>query len=164
MPEEAKPTQNNKPNDKQNNRPKHNRGNPRGRSNRGSKPHTTQSRPANPFEVTAAYHTARANFWRRRINGFAAFTVIYGALLAATKASLSASFIIGLGLISFTLIFLLLVAARNYHDHKRNIDANRYRQNILITAEDMAKSTRDIETKEEIMLEALTLLGDNDQD
>ena len=57
MPEEAKPTQNNKPTDKQNNRPKHSRGNPRGRSNRGSKPHTTQSRPANPFEVTAAYHT-----------------------------------------------------------------------------------------------------------
>lgn len=160
---DTKVTQDNRPKPNQNNNSRYKGNKPNNRpDNRPA--HTTAQAQPNPFEVTAAYHTERANFWRRRVNGFSMFTLIYGALLANNIAALDAQIVTGLGLIGFTLVFLIVFAARNYLDHKVNIDANRYRQNVLITAEDMARSTKDPVTKEEFMLEALAAIGKSGKD
>ena len=162
---ETKPAQDNrpKPNRNNNSRYKGNRPNNRPDNRPANRaPNNAPAAKANHFEVTAAYHTERANFWRRRVNGFSMFALIYGVLVANNTAAFNTQFIAGLGLIAFTLVFLIVFAARNYLDHKVNIDANKYRSNILRTADDMAKATKDPVTKEELMLQALTSIGSSD--
>lgn len=159
---EAKPAQDKrpKPNRNNNNRYKGNR--PNNRPDNRPVSNAPQAK-VNHFEVTANYHTERANFWRRRVNGFSMFTLVYGALLANNTAAINNQLIAGLVLIGFTLLFLIVFSARNYLGHKVNIDANTYRNNILKTAEEMAKATKDPVTKEELMLEALASIGSGDK-
>ena len=153
-----KPTSNNRSNQNRSNNNRHRNNRPQNR------PHTPAKAQANPFDVEATYHTTRANYWRKRVNGLAAFTLIYSALtLSAANMASSTQHIISLGLIAFTLIFLTVNAARSYHNHKKSAALNKFRQNILITAEDMAKATKDPVTKEEFMLEALTSIGSSDK-
>lgn len=162
QPTQSKPVPSNRSNT---NRSSNNNNNNRHRNNRPqSRPHTPAKVQANPFEVAATYHTTKANYWRKRVNGFAAFTLIYSALtLTLANMASGSQNIISFGLIAFTLIFLTVNSARSYHSHKKNAALNKFRQNILITAEDMAKATKDPVTKEEFMLEALTSIGSSDK-
>ena len=161
MADETKTPQSNQSKPASNNRSNQNRSNNKHRNNRSqSRPHTPAKVQANPFNVEATYHTTKANYWRKRVNGFAAFTLIYSALtLSVVNMASGTQNIISFGLIAFTLIFLTVNSARSYHNHKKNAALNKFRQNILITAEDMAKATKDPVTKEEFMLEALTSIG-----
>ena len=165
MADETKTPQSNQSKPTPNNRSNQNRSNNRHRNNRPqNRPHAPAKVHANPFEVEATYHTTKADYWRKRVNGFAAFTLIYCALtLSLANMASGAQNIISFGLITFTLIFLTVNSARSYHNHKKNAALNKFRQNILITAEDMAKATKDQVTKEEFMLEALTSIGSSNK-
>ena len=119
----------------------------------------------NHFEKEAAYHSTKVTYWRKRVNGFSAFTLIYAAITLSLGSAIGGiQSMTALGLVAFTLLFLILNAAKNYQDHKSNEALNKYRHNILMTAESMANSTKDPVTKEEIMLEALSAIGSGNKD
>ncbi len=167
MPDETKPAQSNQSKSTQGGR---NRSNYKGRNNRShNRPdNRSQSKPqtqVNPFEAQALQHTEKANYWRKRVNGYSAFTLLYSAVtLSIGTVASGAQQITALALIGFTLIFLVLHAARQYSEHKSNAALNKYRHNIIVTAENMAQLTKDPVTKEEIMLEALTAIGSVEKD
>ena len=174
MPDEAKTAQSSNQKSAQSDRPKQNRGNYKGRNNRSNnQPNNRQNnrqqnrpqRQLNQFETEAAHHSEKASYWRKRVNGFAGFTLVYAAVsLSMVTVAGGAQLIAGMGLIAFTLVFLVVHAAGNYRHHKANAALNKYRHNLLMTAEDMAKSTKDPVTKEELMLEALAAIGAGEKD
>ena len=170
MPDETKKPQASDSKPAQANRPNNNRSNYKGRNNRhnnrpNNRPSHKVSEPKdNVFATEAKYHETKASYWRKRVNGFSAFTLIYGALSVSFDIHIAGpQAIMALILIAFALIFLIVHSARNYSEHKKQFVQNKLRRNILLTAEDMAKGTKDPISKEEYMLEALSAVGTGDK-
>jgi len=119
------------------------------------------------FKEESENHENQAKDWERRTKWLAGFIALYAVLslfihkwewISPENTYETIQFVVSKVLIFAILIYLLLLSAKNYLNHKHNSIVNKHRQNALVTYKALVDASGDDGAKEAVLIQAASCI------